>query len=74
MHPQFLIEPQNIRLGLCINGFNSFESFVALYSCWLVILIVYNLPLGICMKLKLMQLPMVILGRYSLGMNINIYL
>jgi hypothetical protein len=40
-------------LGLCIDGLNPFELFVAPYSCWSMILIVYNLPLGMCMRLEL---------------------
>jgi hypothetical protein len=40
MHPHFLAELRNVRLGLCTNGFNSFGSFATPYSCWLVILMV----------------------------------
>ena len=38
VHPHFSAELRNVRLGLCTNGFNLFGSFVALYSCWSVIL------------------------------------
>jgi len=41
--PQFSMKSQNIYLGLSIDGFNTFESIVALYSYWSVILTTYNL-------------------------------
>jgi len=50
VHPQFLMEPQNIYVMLCIGGFNTFGSFVTSYSCWLVILKVYNLLSEMCMR------------------------
>jgi len=31
MYSQFSIKPQNIYLGLSIDEFNTFQSFVALY-------------------------------------------
>jgi len=46
VHPYFLVETKNVCLGLCTNRFNPFMSFVALNSCWSVILTVYNLPRG----------------------------
>jgi hypothetical protein len=33
VHPQFLVEIRNVRLGLCTNGFNSFGSFATSYFC-----------------------------------------
>ena len=33
VHPHFSAESRNVRLGLCIDGFNPFGSFAALYSC-----------------------------------------
>jgi len=36
VHPHFLAESRNVRLGLCTDGFNPFGSFAATYSCWLV--------------------------------------
>jgi hypothetical protein len=63
-----------VHFGLCINGFNPFRSFIALYSCWPMILTVYNLPSGMCMRLKSIFLSMIILGSNSPGRNIDIYL
>jgi len=31
VHPKFLMESRNICLGLYINGFSSFKSFVAFF-------------------------------------------
>jgi hypothetical protein len=33
VHPHFSAESRNVRLGLCIHGFNPFGSFAAPYSC-----------------------------------------
>jgi len=74
VHPHFLAESRNVFLGLCTYGFNSFGSFATPYSCWSVILMVYNLPLGMCMKPKFIFLSMVIPGSSSLGRNIDVCL
>jgi len=37
VHPHFSVESRNMHLGLCTDGFNSFGSFAAPYSCWPVI-------------------------------------
>jgi hypothetical protein len=74
MHPHFSAESRNMHLGLCTDGFNLFGSFAAPYSCWLVILTIYNLPLGICMRPEFMFLSMVIPGSSSPGRNIDVCL
>jgi len=74
MHPHFLVESRNMRLRLCTDGFNPFGSFAALYSCWLVILTVYNFPPGMCMRSEFMFLSTVIPGSRSLGRNIDVCL
>ena len=50
VHLQFLMERHNICVRLCIGRFNTFGSFVTPYSCWLVILKVYNLLSEMCMR------------------------
>jgi len=65
VHPHFSAESRNVHLGFCTNGFNPFGSFTASYSCWPVILTVYNLPPGIYMRPEIMFLSMVIPGPYS---------
>ena len=74
IHPHFSAESRNVHLGLCTDGFNPFRSFAAPYSCWLVILTVYNLPPGMCMRLEFMFLSMVISAPNSPGRNIDVYL
>jgi len=74
VHPHFSAESRNVRLGLCTNRFNLFGSFAALYSCWLVILTVYNLPPGMCIRPEFIFLSMVIPGLSSPGQNIDVCL
>ena len=74
VHPHFSAESRNVRLGLCTDGFNPFESFAAPYSCWPIILTVYNLPPGMCMRPEFMVLSMVIPGPSNPGRNIDVCL
>jgi len=74
VHPHFSAESRNVHLGLCTDGFNPFWSFVALYSCWPVILTVYNLPPGMCMRSEFIFLSMVIPGPSSPRRNIHVCL
>jgi hypothetical protein len=74
VHPHFSAESRNVRLGLFTDGFNPFGSFAAPYSCWPVILTVYNFPPGMCMRPEFMFLSTVIPGPRSLGRNIDVCL
>ena len=74
VHPHFSAESRNVCLGLCKKKFNPFGSFATSYSCWLVILTVYNLPRRMYMRLEFMFLSMVIPGPNSLNRNINVCL
>jgi len=74
VHPHFSVESRNVHLGLCKEGFNLFGSFAAPYSCWPVILIVYNLPPGMCMRPEFLSLSTVIPGLSSPGQNIDVCL
>jgi hypothetical protein len=56
-----------VYFGLCTDRFNPFGSFAALYSCWSVILTVYNLLSGMCMRLEFMFLSTVILDPNNIG-------
>jgi len=73
VHPYFSAESRNVRLGLFTNGFNPF-SFAAPYSCWPVILTVYNLPPRMCMRLEFMFLSTIIPDPSSPGRNIDVCL
>ena len=74
VHPDFSAESRNVRLGLCTDRFNLFGSFAAPYSCWPVILTVYNLPPGMCIRPKFMFLSTVIPGPSNPGRNIDVCL
>ena len=50
VHPLFVIEIRNVRLGLCTYGFQPFGQSWQQYSCWPIIVTVYNLPPWLCMK------------------------
>jgi len=65
VHPHFSAESRNVRLGLCINEFNPFGSFATPYSCWPVIVTVYNLSPKMCMRSEFMFLSTVILSLNS---------
>jgi hypothetical protein len=74
VHPYFSVESRNVHLGLCTDRFNPFVSFAAPYSCWPVILTVYNLLPGMCMRPEFIFLSMVIPGLSSPGRNIDVCL
>jgi hypothetical protein len=74
VHPHFSVKSRNVRLRLCTDGFNSFGSFAAPYSRWPVILTVYNLPPGMCMRSEFMFLSIIIPGPSSPGRNIDVCL
>ncbi|KAL0325300.1 UNVERIFIED_CONTAM: hypothetical protein Sradi_5099300 [Sesamum radiatum] len=73
-HPPFASDARNVRLGLCIDGFSPFGNSSTPYSCWPVIITVYNLPPWMCMREPFMFLNMVIPGPKSPGKNIDVFL
>ena len=58
----------------CTDGFSSFSSLNTKYSCWLVMLVMYNLPLWLCMKNKNIMLTLLIPGPKQPDNDIDIYL
>jgi hypothetical protein len=74
VHHHFSAESRNARLGLCTYGFNPLELFVALYFCWPVILTVYSLPSGMCMRPEFMFLSTMIPSLNSPDRNIDVCL
>ena len=74
VHPHFSVESRNIGFGFCTNGFNPLRSFATLYSCWPVILTVYNLPPGMYMRPEFMFLSTIIPDPSSLDRNIDVCL
>ncbi|XP_074377319.1 uncharacterized protein LOC141718839 [Apium graveolens] len=70
--PEFRSKARNIRLGLAADGINPHNNGLNnRYSCWPVMLVMYNLPPWLCMKRKFMMLSILISGPYD---NIDIYL
>ncbi|XP_057718959.1 uncharacterized protein LOC130933375 isoform X2 [Arachis stenosperma] len=74
IHSDFALEPRNIRLGLCSDGFTPNIQFSKPYSCWPVIVIPYNLPPGMCMKDPYLFLTCLIPGPNNPKANIDVFL
>ncbi|XP_021819878.1 uncharacterized protein LOC110761654 [Prunus avium] len=72
--PSFGLDPRNIRFGLCTDGFNPFQDLSSRYSCWPVILVIYNLPPWLCMSKESLMLTLLIPGPKQPGNDIDIYL
>ncbi|GAA0155746.1 hypothetical protein LIER_43327 [Lithospermum erythrorhizon] len=71
-YPDFASEPRNVQIGFCTDGFQTFSGkFEGNYSCWPVIVCVYNLPLGLCMKDSYMMLTLICLGPESPGRDLD---
>nr|KYP44931.1 hypothetical protein KK1_033565 [Cajanus cajan] len=73
-HPEFALEPRNVRLGLATDGFNPNRTLGNSYSIWPVILIPYNRPPWECMKQTSLILSMIIPGKKMPGDKIDVYL
>ncbi|XP_056685802.1 uncharacterized protein [Spinacia oleracea] len=71
---EFAEDPRSVRLGLASDGFNPYRLMNTNYSTWPVILIPYNLPLWLCMKPSSFILSLLIPGKHSPGMDIDVYL
>ncbi|KAK9183250.1 hypothetical protein WN944_026400 [Citrus x changshan-huyou] len=72
--PSFALDPRNIRFGLATYGFNPFQDLSTSYSCWPVILSMYNLPLWLCMSKENLMLTLLIPGPKQPGNDIDVYL
>ena len=73
-HPEFALEPRNVRLGLAVDGFNPFGNMSNSYSMWPVILVPYNLPPWLAMKDSFFMLTLLIPGDKQLGIDIDVYM
>jgi hypothetical protein len=67
-------EARNVRLGLAFDGFNPFGMPNVNYICWPVIIIPYTLPPWLYEKQSYWIMSMLIPGKKSIGMNIDVYL
>jgi len=68
------LEQRNVRLGLATDGFNLFGNLNINYSTWHVILMIYNLPLGLCLQQSYMMMSLLIEGPTGSKQNIDINL
>ncbi|CAH9108629.1 unnamed protein product [Cuscuta epithymum] len=73
-YPDFASEPRNVRLGLCSDDFSPFGMSSKSYSCWPIIVTVYNLPLSMCMTTPYMFLSSIIPGKNNPKAQIDVYL
>ncbi|XP_074299529.1 uncharacterized protein LOC141630650 [Silene latifolia] len=69
-----LVEPRNLRLGLCTDGINPFGTLSTQHSCWPVMLIIYNIPPWLTTKSKYIMLTLLISGPKQPGNDIDVYL
>ncbi|KAL0298750.1 UNVERIFIED_CONTAM: hypothetical protein Sradi_6534800 [Sesamum radiatum] len=60
MYPDFAEDPHNIRLGLCTDSFAPHGQYGRIYSCWLIVITLYNLPPSMCKSSEYMFLTMII--------------
>jgi len=74
LHPKFMADSRNVRLGLTSDEFNPFGNMSTFHSTWPVMLVPYNLPPWMCMKQMSFILSLVILGPSLPGMDIDVYL
>jgi hypothetical protein len=73
LRPKFSTDNKNVRLGLCLDGFNSFENMSTFHSTWPVMIVPY-LPFWMYMEQTSFILSLIILGPKSPRMNIDVYL
>ena len=73
-HPNFALEPRNIRLGLAIDRFNPFCNMSLSYSMWRAVMTAYNLPMWLCTKDPYKMLTLLIPGSNAPGKNIDVLL
>jgi len=75
VHADFAVEPRNVRLSLCSDGFNPYiQASAKPYSCWPVIVTPYNLPHEMCMSKPYMFLSCLIPGQRNPKTSIDVYL
>jgi len=71
---EFVAEPRNVRLDLCVDGFNPYTLSSKSYSIWLVVVTPYNLLPEMYMTTPFMFLTCVIPGPKNPKSKIDLYL
>nr|GEX64517.1 hypothetical protein [Tanacetum cinerariifolium] len=61
-------DPRNLRLGISADGVDV-NLGTSHHSVWLVLSVIYNLPLWLCMKRTFIMLSVLILGRQKKAFN-----
>ncbi|XP_021756083.1 uncharacterized protein LOC110721242 [Chenopodium quinoa] len=74
IYQEFVADPRSVRLGLASDGFNPYLLMNTNYSIWPVVLIPYNLPPWNCMKPTSFILSLIVPGKYSPDIDIDVYL
>jgi hypothetical protein len=72
--PKFAGDLRSVRLGLSMDGFQSYSTDSSLYSCWLVFVMPNNLPPNKCLKHGFIFLVLVILGPKEPNKQMDIFL
>jgi hypothetical protein len=70
----FTGDARNLRFCLSTDGFNTFGEQSSSHSTWHVTLCIYNLPPWLCMKRKIIMMPVLIQGLWQPENNIDVYL
>jgi hypothetical protein len=73
-YPEFSAESRNIRFALSTDGMNPFGENRTMHSTWPVILVMYNIPTGLCHKRKYLILSILIQGPKQVGIDIDVFL
>jgi hypothetical protein len=63
----FASDARNVCFRLATDGFDSFSTNSAPYSCWPIFAVSYNLPPSICMKFEFMFLCLIVPGLKAPG-------
>ncbi|KAL4567614.1 hypothetical protein LXL04_023203 [Taraxacum kok-saghyz] len=74
IHPSFVAERRNVRLGLCTDGFSPYGISGSQHSTWPIIVTPYNLPPSMCMKEPYMFLTAVVPGPSNPKHRLDVFL
>jgi hypothetical protein len=72
--PEFAQDERNICIVLATDGFTPFGDNAALYSCWPVFAVLYNLPPSLCMKYEFIFLCLIVPGSDYTGPKLIVML
>jgi len=60
---KFKYEHMSVRLGLAMDGVNSFSNQTSNYSCWPIVIINYNIPSWMSIRKEHLMLVVIVLGQ-----------